>query len=148
MNKALTAMFTILTALFIGNPAIPQQEPLQITQDAPKQAIEAKSTPALTSSWSGSCFRCAATGFTLKLVESGDTVTGTMKAGGTPNFGDGEKPILNGKISKGKITFQVKGDPGDLAEIELTKSRDGKTMSGYGYYRGSFGLKFMLDTAQ
>ncbi len=96
----------------------------------------------VTGEWAGQCFRCAARAFTLVLSQDGAVVTGTITTEGAPNFGDAPKPILNGKISGRKLTFQAKGDPGDLFDVDLTASPDGGTLSGNGHYRGSFGLQF------
>ena len=95
--------------------------------------------------WKGQCFRCAARGFTLKLIQNGNDLTGTIQTEGTPNFGDDEKPLLIGKLAGRKVTFQVRGNPGDLFDVEMTLSRDGKTMSGNGSYRDTFGLKFTRE---
>ena len=103
---------------------------------------QAASEPDLSGKWMGQCFGCAATGFTLVLTQKGSELTGTIQTTGTPNFGDSEKPILNGKVSRRNVIFQVKGDPGDLFDVELTASRDGSTLNGNGEYRGSFGLRF------
>lgn len=107
-------------------------------------ALAAQTDPQLdvVGTWKGQCFGCAARAFTLKLAQNGSELTGTIQAEGTPNFGDDEKPLLNGKIAGRKVTFQARGNPGDLVDVEVTLSRDGKTMSGNGAYRGSFGLKF------
>ena len=96
----------------------------------------------LSGRWTGECFRCAATGFTLVLVQAGSELTGTLAATGTPNFGDGDQPILNGNVAGRKVAFQVRGNPGDVFGVELTASRDAKTLSGNGDNRGSFGLRF------
>ena len=107
-----------------------------VAQEIARESID------VSGNWTGECFGCAARAFTLKLTQNGEVLTGTIKTEGAPNFGDDEKSISDGKLSKRKITFWVKGNPGDIFEVELTLSRDGKTMSGYGYYRGSFSLKF------
>ena len=99
----------------------------------------------VTGTWRGQCFGCAARAFTLKLAQSGGDLTGTIQTEGTPNFGDDEKPLLNGKVKARTVTFEIRGNPGDRFDVELTLGRDGKTLSGTGSYRGSFGLKFTRD---
>jgi len=96
----------------------------------------------VTGEWMGECFGCAARRFTLVLSQAGTAATGTIKTEGAPNFGDAVKPILNGKVSGRKLGFQAKGDPGDLFDVDLTASPDGRVLSGTGQYRGSFGLRF------
>lgn len=87
--------------------------------------------------WKGECSGCRATGFVLKLVEEGKILNGSIKASGTPTFGNGEKPLLDGRISGRARSFRARGDEGDMASVDLTLSKDGKTLSGYGDYRGS-----------
>ena len=96
----------------------------------------------VTGKWTGQCFTCAATGFTLVLSQNGGDVTGTVIAAGRHAFGDSEKPILAGKVSGNRLSFQVKGDPGDLWHVYVGVKSDGNTMEGTGDYRGSFGLRF------
>ena len=93
--------------------------------------------------WKGECDRCAARGFTLALSHVGTNLTGTIKTEGTPTFGDSVKPLLNAKVSGSKFQFEAKGDAGDLFNVELTASSDGRALNGNGCYRGScFGLRF------
>jgi hypothetical protein len=92
--------------------------------------------------WSGVCYNCQATGFTLDLVQRGTDVTGTVVAAGRHAFGDAPRPVLNGKVTGRQFSFQAKGDPGDVWTVDTEATADGKTLSGTGNYRGSFGLKF------
>lgn len=99
-------------------------------------------TVNVTGRWTGQCFGCQATGFTLMLSQNDGDVTGTVIAAGRHAFGDSEKPILAGKVSGNQLSFQVKGDPGDLWFVDIAVKSDGNTMEGTGNYRGSFGLRF------
>lgn len=96
----------------------------------------------MTGKWAGQYSACQATGFTLALSQNGADVTGTVVAAGRHAFGDSEKPIVGGKVSGNQLSFQVKGDPGDLWYVDVRVKSDGKTMEGTGNYRGSFGLRF------
>jgi len=106
--------------------------------------LGADESPAIDVSgkWTGICYGCQATGFTLVLIQQGSDVTGTVAALGRHAFGDSERPILNGKVKGRRLTFQAKGDPGDLWDVEVTMKRDGKTLEGIGDYRGSFSVAF------
>ena len=105
-------------------------------------SVSAQPTAIVAGKWTGKCSGCRATEFTLVLSQNGSDVTGTFTAAGRHAFGDSEKPILGGTVSGNRLSFQVKGDPGDLANVDLTVQPDGKTMEGTEKYRGSFSLRF------
>ena len=115
---------------------------LGLTLGACATSPPAPPTANVTGKWTGQCFGCQATGFTLTLSQNGGDVTGTVIAAGGHAFGDSEKPILAGKVSGNQLSFQVKGDPGDLWLVDVAVRADGNTMEGTGNYRGSFGLRF------
>ncbi len=93
--------------------------------------------------WVGECNDCAATKFILKLTRSETDLSGTIQIDGTNSFGDGEKKLDTVEAEGRKIEFTVYGDSGDLFEVELKISADGKSLTGDGYYgSGNFGLTF------
>ena len=104
---------------------------------------QAPSGEALAGEWKGECDRCAAQGFTLVFSGAGKDLTGTIKAEGTPTFGNSVKPIEKIKQSGSKVEFEAKGDSGDPFYVELKISPDGKELRGDGSYRRTnFGLRF------
>jgi Tfp pilus tip-associated adhesin PilY1 len=105
-------------------------------------AMPAAPPATVAGRWTGQCFNCQATGFTMVLNQNGADVTGTVIAAGRHAFGDSAKPIINGRVRGNRFTFEAKGDPGDLWQVDVTTTPDGKTMEGTGYYNGSFGLRF------
>lgn len=127
--KPTAALLAIILALILSSAAC-----------APTVAIAP--SVDLGGRWTGECNGCVATGFTLVLSQKGPDITGTINVTGTRTFGDGEKPILKGKVAGRTVTFQVRGDPGDVFDVDLTASADGTTMEGFGYYGSSFGLGF------
>ena len=92
--------------------------------------------------WTGQCERCPVRAFHLVLVQDGDRLTGTLRPQGRSGLGEGERPILDGKLVGRRVTFRTDAEDGVPFRAELQVSHDGQFLAGQGRHRADFPLTF------
>ena len=113
------------------------------TTKSPQSKAANISAGDVSGTWIGECFGwCQSTKVILKVKQNGNNLAGTIQTENTPKFGTEEKPILRGQISGRDISFDVLGNTGELGQVRLELSEDGRTLDGIGGHQGGFGLRF------